>query len=429
MYSKKTVDQKRGSFFKSVAVTVGCALLALVLLPRLASAQTPQVEPQPAQAARAINTFSMELFKKLSKKDKNLIVSPYSVSSALAMCYLGAEGTTAKEMEQALHFNTSIHASFAALQKRMNDVSTDTAVVQVANALWPSVKMKMKDEFVQRVKEYYRAPIQQLDFSNNPKASADTINAWTKEKTRGRITNIVSERDFRQSKSSTSLVLTNAVYFRSQWAKEFSPKLTKRAPFFMENGATRNVDLMSQRGSFAYYDTGKAQLLRLPYKNDAFEMIVMLPKKDISIAQQVETLSTSDLERWLGLSQNKDVLVFLPKFRLEQTFELVDPLKEMGMKEAFSETKADFRRIGTLNNVSPYIGKVRHKTFIEVGERETEAAAVTAVITVGATSFGGKRPEPILFRADRPFIYLIRDRATGVILFVGRYADPVEIAK
>ena len=396
-------------------------LFVLIALFCSAAPRSAMASTNPNAAVRAVNSFSVELFKELSKSEKNLCVSPYSVSSALAMCYLGAEGSTAKEMERVLHFTQTISPSFAALQKRLNSVSEKVATIEVANALWSSIRMKLKPEYESAVKKYYRTPIRRLDYANKAQEAVATINSWTNQKTRGKIPTILTLRDIN---NRTSLVLTHAIYFRSVWLSGFNESATQEEPFHQESGAKTSVKLMYQSGGFSYADVGQARLLSLPYAKGEFDMVFILPRD--TFPQLLKQLNPKALESWLGALRSTTVRVYIPKFKQEQRLELKEPLQNLGMERSFTNG-ADFSGMGTMDGNGTQINQVIHKTFIEVSEKKTEAAAVTAIVMKETSPGPGNRPpapEPILFRADHPFLYLIRDRTTGVILFIGRYMEP-----
>jgi serpin B len=222
-------------------------------------------------------------------------------------------------------------------------------------------------------------------------------------------------------KPLTRLILTNAIYFKSAWAQEFSKDATKDEPFQLGGGQTKNVPLMNQQKRFRYFESEQLQALELPYQQGALGMIVILPRKVDGLSELEKALTQQNVNKWIDGMNSRLVRVFLPRFKIEAQFGLADTLKSMGMTDAFSDTKADFSGIATMEKL--FIFDVVHKAFVDVNEEGTEAAAATAVI-MGVRSAVVRPEEPVVFRADHPFIFAIRHRDSGAILFLGRLAKP-----
>lgn len=367
-----------------------------------------------AEAASAVNRFAFDIYSHAAKNKGSVFLSPYSISSALSMTYAGARGGTAAEMERVLHISPDIHKHMAALTSEMNSVPREQAIVSAANAVWPAKQERLLPEFVQTVREGYRAGIAPLNYKSDPPGAAKTINAWVSRHTEGKINDIISPNALTKQ---TSLVLTNAVYFKSEWQSKFEPDASLPAPFHVSDSKSVKVMMMHRTGrDVKYIRTENAAIAELPYRDARFSMLVMLPDEKTNISDFEKELTAEKLSKWRAAMKPEYVSLYLPRFRTEASYELSDMLKEMGMPSAFNG-EADFSGIN--GKMDMFIGGVLHKTFIEVGEEGTEAAAATAVIL---NKMSAPSPEtPIEFRADRPFVYIIRDNASGAILFIGRY--------
>ena len=379
-----------------------------------------------AAAAGAINAFTLDLYGKLSEKEKgNLFFSPYSIVSALGMTYAGASGNTAAEMEKVLHFKgPEIHASMGALISRYESLPEKSGVLATANRLWPSKDEKLRFPYVRLLKDDYRSDVAALDFAVDPDGARKAVNAWVEEKTKGKIKDLLEGPDVGKD---TVLILTNAIYFNSLWAYPFDAKETKSLPFFVAKGKTVDLPTMSRKERFSYGEADGVQFVKLPYKVPGVSMLVLLPRTTDKFDQMQlleQKLSGANglktLERWISTMELQRVNVWLPKFEQEQRFSLKDTLEALGMQDAFS-AKADFSGIfepEENRNVPVFINAVIHQTFVAVDEEKTEAAGATAV---GIQKMSIALPEDSVdFRADHPFLYLIMDDATGTILFMGR---------
>ena len=365
------------------------------------------------------NAFAFDLYAKLAARKGNLFFSPYSISTALAMTYAGASGETARQMAAALHFNLSpnhLHAAQAALIKMLN-APGQSYQLAVANALWGQSGLPFQPEFLELTRQYYGAGLQEVDYATQTERARVIINQWVEEQTHHKITELIKRG---MLDALTRLVLTNAIYFKGKWETQFKTENTQQAPFYMSDREKANIPLMYQEGKFRYGENGQMQILELPYSGADLSMLILLPKPSLSLKKLEAGLTPENLRRWLSRLSSQKADVFLPRFKLTQEFTLNNILQELGMKDAFDEQLADFS--GMTSADSLYITGVVHKAFVETNEEGTEAAAATAVI------MGGKSiqidAEPFLFRADHPFVFLIRDRRSGSVLFMGRVADP-----
>ena len=372
------------------------------------------------QAVRSVNKFTFEIYGHLASKNSNgLFLSPYSISSALSMTYAGAKGKTAGEMEKVLHLDSEIHRNMAALINDINSVPGETATVKTANALWPAEDKHILESYTGKVSRFYEATVAQLNYREKPEEARETINRWVDRETEGKIKDLLVEGVLTKD---TSLVLTNAIYFRSEWMTKFDPQNSRAMPFYTSPSKSVPTVMMTKTDKgVRYTKEHDLEITEIPYRNNRFSMLVLLPSKGIKLENIEKKLDHLKFTEWTAFMSAQKVRLTIPKFKAEQSFELNDALKEMGMASAFTASEADFSGMSGKKNL--YIGSAIHKTFLDVGEDGTEAAAATAVIMT-KTSMMPDNEETIEFKADRPFIYLIRDNQTGVILFIGRYTKP-----
>jgi len=374
---------------------------------------------QPMAEVVAGNTqFAVELYEKLRARPGNLFLSPHSLSTALAMTYTGARGETAAQMARVLHFKAEpgpLSAAFRALNEQIDagDASRPFEL-STANAFWGGKDERFLPEFLRLLTEYYRAGLRQVDFLQAEQARR-TINAWVEAQTNGKIRDLLQPRDLGPD---TALVLTNAIYFKGNWAHPFPKTSTREEDFTLTDGAKIRVPTMRQTGRLRFLDGPGFQALELPYAGDALSMVVLLPQKADGLAALEESLSAKKLEDWLSKLSTRTVAVSMPRFKFEAGFELKDALSALGMPLAFSGP-ADFSGMNGGHDL--FLSAVIHKAFLDVNEEGTEAAAASAVVV----SRGKARFEPVVtFRAEHPFLFLIRDNSSGSLLFLGRVADP-----
>ncbi|MCK4752616.1 MAG: serpin family protein [Planctomycetes bacterium] len=384
-----------------------------------------QRKPNTELITQANNKFATDLYAKLSTTKGNLFFSPYSISTALAMTYAGAKNDTAAQMAEALNFPTEpamtkeqFHYNFGAVIKNLNSQGEKGNYdLTIANALWGQAGYGFLDEYLELVKTNYDSQLNKVDFIKNTEAARLTINKWVEDKTNDKIKNLLQKGVLN---NLTRLVLTNAIYFKGNWADQFKTERTKDQPFTLITGDKIDVPMMNRTEKFSYTEADSLQVLELPYVEDELSMIILLPKKDSSLAELENGLTSENLSTWMKQLIKREVIVAVPKFKMESKFDLVPVLKSMGMKNAFTG-KADFSGMNGRKDLA--ISAVVHKAYVDVNEEGTEAAAATG-ITMSLTS---AVPEAIpVFRADRPFVFLIRDNGTGSILFLGRVMNPVE---
>ncbi|MDO4988785.1 MAG: serpin family protein [Synergistes sp.] len=374
-----------------------------------------------AKAADSVNRFAFDMFGKLSKKekDKNFFFSPYSISSAFAMVYAGADGATEDEIAEVFHFEPDIHKSMNILMREASSVPREAALFSVANALWAAKNYKLMPEFVHTVRKDYKAGLAVLNYAADTEGARRVINRWTDTHTNGGIKEIIARGVLTKA---TKLVLTNAVYFKSSWEREFEPYNTNLAQFKRTNGETLNVRMMKQTfNGLGYVNAGYAEVAELPYKGGRFSMFVVLPSQKSDIAELEDKLNAEEFSSLCEKMEARNVTVSLPKFRQECSYELSQIISEMGAHSPFSAKEANFTGMTGGNKI--YIGNVLHKTFIGVAEEGTEAAAATSVI-INRISARYDREKYIIFNVNRPFIYIIRENATGAIMFMGKCEKP-----
>jgi serpin B len=397
--------------------------LALAAVP-LALAAAAAVAPPAAVTDPAVvqgNTaFAFDLYAQLREKAGNRFFSPFSVSTALAMTSAGAKGQTFDEMVKTLHLPPgadAAHAGFGALMHQLQaDPEKRGFELSVANALWGQQGLPFRKEFLDLTQKQYGAGLNTVDF-NNPEQARQTINRWVEQHTKDRIKDLFAPGSLQRS---TGLVLTNAIYFKGQWKQKFEEKMTSPQPFHLGSGRDVQAPLMHKGGRFAYFANDKLQAVELPYGGGDVSMVVLLPKSADGLGALEQSLDAATVDGWLGKLRSMPGDVYLPRFKMTDEFDLTQTLQDMGMKAAFTG-RADFS--GMLTTEPLMIGKVVHKAFVEVNEEGTTAAAATGVAMVRASA--PAKEERFTFRADHPFVFLIRDAKSGSVLFVGRVANPV----
>jgi len=366
-------------------------------------------------AANSVNSFGLDLYRVLSGKEGNIFFSPFSISTALAMTYLGADGNTALQMKQVLHFeDEGLHESFSELIASL-DKPAEAYRLITANALWVQKNYPLLESFLKDIDRYYRAPVNIVDFVTDLDNSIRKVNDWIEEKTAGKIKNMLTRDDV---DSLTRLILTNAIYFKGKWKMPFNEKLTKKDFFYVNENTKVEVDMMELTEKFEYYEDDRVQVLKLPYAGSSLSMVIVLPRVNVKLIELEKDLTKEKIEQWLKNLSETRVQLFLPRFKILERLSMKETLVKMGMTDAFSD-KANFSKIdGTLKLK---IQNVIHQAFVEVNEEGTEAAAATAVI-VGIKM--AMPVMPVIFRADRPFMFFIQEETSNTILFMGRLQKP-----
>jgi len=416
--------------------SIKCVLILAVVMATTADCQsakktTASEKTDKQLVAAGNNEFALELYAKLRSTEGNLFFSPYSISSALAMTYCGARGRTETEMATVLHLPTvpgktvaakdtfaqmRFHSMFGKIIKDLNSRGEKGGYeLRIANALWGQKGYAFLEEFLELIETNYGGQLNEVNFVRAAETARKTINKWVEKKTNDKIKNLI-QKDVLDS--MTRLVLTNAIYFKGNWARQFKKDKTKDAPFTLVDGKKVDIAIMNQTAEFGYLETGSFQGLELPYVDDELSMIILLPKEIDGLDEFEKTLTVENLSKWLGKLYKREVVVSVPKFKMTSQFGLASVLKSMGMTDAFS-SNANFSGINGRRNL--FISAVIHKAYVDVNEEGTEAAAATAV-TMKLTSVMPSRIP--IFRADHPFLFLIRDNHSGSILFIGRVMNP-----
>ena len=401
-----------------VVASGGVAMAADANSPKTTTAQ--RQNPAAGDVSAVVdgnNQFALDLYAKLrGEKADNLFFSPYSISTALAMTYAGATGETEKEMAGVLHFRVPqdrLPSAFAALMAKLRS-DKEGNQVRIANRLWGQQGYQFLPEFLQVTREQYRAELALQDFVTKAEEARKTINAWVEKQTEEKIKDLIPPGVLNQL---TRLVLTNAIYFKGKWASQFDKKATQEAPFKLALKKTVNVPMMHRKEKYKHATMDDAQILELPYVGNELSMFIVLPQTVDGLLELEKRLTPTNLGTWLSALRKKEVNVYLPRFTMTSQFQMNEVLKSMGMPSAFTPDAADFSGMDGKRDL--FISAVIHKAFVDVNEEGTEAAAATGVV-VGLTSVQ-ITPE---FRADHPFLFLIRDNRTGAILFVGRMVNP-----
>ena len=365
--------------------------------------------------------FALQLYGTLRSTEGNLALSPYSISSALAMTYAGARGQTARQMEQTLHFNqrqTDLHPLFAQLDTALM-AAQGSNELNIANSIWPQEKYPFRQEFLSLLKKDYGATVTPLNYEGGAEQARVTINQWVDDKTRHKIAEIIGPGVLTDL---TRMVLVNAIYFKGTWASPFAESATRPDKFYTKPDTTLSVPFMHKRGRFSYGENDQLQLIALPYAGRQLDMIILLPRSRDGIGQLEKSLTVTSLSAWTSEMRDQQVDAALPKFKMSSGFNLAKTLAALGMTDAFDMDKADFSGMDGKSHWL-YISAVLHKAYIDVNEKGTEAAAATAVVMI-ARGIAPPAEPPRVFRADHPFLFLIRDSTTGSILFMGRVAQP-----
>ncbi|MBP1614023.1 MAG: serpin [Bacteroidetes bacterium] len=382
------------------------------------SKQVPDAEPIVLKSdfdskMNTNNLFAINLFKTtVEKSDGNVLVSPLSVNMALNMTWNGADGTTKSEMQQMLgnegYTPSEINEYSKSLSEALLKVDPTTELL-IANSIWTTKDLPLEKSFIEVNQNNYNATVEEVDFSSP--ATLGKINTWCSEKTKGKIPKALD-----QLASETKFALINALYFKGKWRSTFDAKNTVDALFANADGKRPIVKMMIQESSFGYTDNENWRCLSLPYGNNAFSMVILLPNNGKKMNDLFPTLTADSWSTMLDRLSNHKVVVRLPRFKGEYAYDMhKEILPAMGMKQAFNPDEANFSKMCSLAPL--YITQVVHKTFVEVNEEGTEAAAITVVVGE-VTSVG---PESTIdFFVDQPFIYAIRENSTGTILFIGK---------
>jgi serine protease inhibitor len=369
----------------------------------------------------ANNKFAFELYSELNKNEQsNLFYSPYSISAALAMTYEGAKGKTASEMKDVFHFPEIglLRPNFASIYNNINSKS-EVYQLKTGNALWVQQDYPFIQEYMTTVEKYYGGKATNMDFIGEPDESRKTINSYIEEQTNNKIKDLLPEGSINDM---TRMILTNAIYFKGTWEWQFDKSDTQDWDFKItpENIVKTPMMYMNpEKTDFNYANTDDLQILELPYKGDKISMLIILPKENLASLGEI---TADNLKSWTSQMQETHLdSISMPKFEFDTKYTLNDYLIALGMPTAFEAGKADFTGMANLPDEKLYIDFVIHQAYVKVDEEGTEAAAATAV---GMMAGSAGPTEQKIFRADHPFIFIIQEKDTGNILFLGKVVDP-----
>jgi serpin B len=374
------------------------------------SADPEQVRADRPALVKGNTAFALDLYNQLRSKDGNLFLSPYSISTALAMTFAGAAGETEKQMARGMHFGLEqerLHPAFASLLRDLRSDGKKGYQLAVANSFWGQKAVAFREPFLQTLRDDYDSEMQRVDAFDG--AAVQAINAWVEKKTQDKIKDLFKPGDLRPE--TTRLVLVNAIYFKGFWEQPFPKTAAADGVFLVSPEKKVAAPFMFKEGLFKNHKADDFQALELPYKGKDVSMVVLLPNKIDGLAALEKTLTPERLDGVLAKLQPYEVQVTFPKFKVEAEFSLNGTLAAMGMPSLFEG--ADLSRMSDRPLV---ISRVVHKAVVDVNEEGTEAAAATGV--------SGDEGEPVKFRADHPFLFLIRDNRSGSVLFLGRLTNP-----
>lgn len=418
----------KGTIMKPVK-RITCFLLIVVVAAVVACGDDSVTPPPQAEPARPVpetldlridrtNAFAFDLYRELSSSGDNLVLSPHSIITAFAMAYAGARGTTERQMANVLHFNYP-QAGFHSLIKELNDVlesrgataGPDAFQLSIASAAWGRDDVTYLPSYVDTLSADYGAPLQMLDFSGDPEGSRLAINQWVSDRTHGLVQDLFPAGSITPV---TYLALANTIFFHASWLHQFDPAYTGNLAFTRLDGSTVSVPVMSGEDYFPYYSGQGYQAVALRYKGEEVSMLLILPDAG-TFGDFEASFSAAEVDSIVSSLRARDVIVRLPRFSFESTFGLSETLSAMGMPSAF-KPGANFSGMDGTDDGVPWISFAGHRVFISVDEYGTLAAA--------GTGLGFSLGMPPVFDAVRPFLFVIRDDATGTILFLGRVLDP-----
>lgn len=386
-----------------------------------------QHAPQLNSVAEANNAFAFDLFQELNPGKGNLCFSPYSISSAFAMVYGGAEGLTKQEISRVFHFTQAsqdIQRGYAklngALTYHPSNFSEELRLL-LANSLWIQANQTLLPDFVKQITTFFKGGLHRVDFIKQPETARTEINQWVKEQTEGKIEDILQQNAITQT---TRMVLVSSLYLKARWDKVFDERLTQEMPFFPNKEITSSAMMMTQTDQFPIFQQDLFNILELPYiqgpkEEPKLSFLILLPHEADGLNALTKELTAEHFKLWYRQMKKRRVIVSIPKLHSIENISLKDVLENMGIHEAFSN-QANFSLISGSKNLK--LEQVLHKIFLAVDESGTEAAAATS-ISIGTTAIL-ESELPLIFRADHPFAYVIYDRSNDLILFLGKVENP-----
>ncbi len=400
------------------------ALLLVFLLQCSSSVTAPQekkeieLNKKALQVIEANNRFGWKLFRSLTEAetDQNVFISPLSISLALGMALNGAAGETRQAMETTLELSGLSQKAINQYYRQIIDFLLERdpqVILNIANSIWYRQELTVKQTFIDLNQRYFDALVKGVDFS--APTTVNQINQWVKEQTRGKIS-----RGIDRIKPEDVMFLINAIYFKGTWTTQFNPKLTREKPFSLPDGGKTTCQMMQLSDKLPYLETDDFQMVELPYGDKHFSALVILPRPGKSPGELINRLNAETLQEWVEQLQLREGTLELPKFELRYGKTLNQVLSKLGMAVAFRPGEADFSQMYE-GPEKLYLSLVNHGTYVKVDEEGTEAAAVTS-ISISITSIGPQKP--FYMRVDRPFLFLIREKDSGALLFMGQIVEP-----
>ncbi|WP_353570908.1 serpin family protein [Candidatus Albibeggiatoa sp. nov. BB20] len=377
----------------------------------------------------ANSRFALDIYAQLRSESGNLFFSPYSISTALAMTYAGAKSDTALQMANTLRFSNldNVHQAYAELQSELKQLQQNGhAKLNTVNAIWYEQHYTIKPDYQTLIEKNYATAdskvLNKADFLHQAQTVRKQINHWVETHTQDKIKNLLGSDAITPD---TIAALVNAIYFKAAWLHAFKASETEKKAFYLNAKQNKPVDMMQQTKSFGYMENELLQLLVLPYQRNDLSMLILLPKQQQGLAELEQGFNLKNLALWLTQLHDVKIDLTLPKFRIESSFDLVKTLQELGMRKAFDTQQANFT--GMIDSKDKFaISAVIHKAFIDLDEKGTEAAAATAVIMTRSGMLE-RHPKPTIeFKANHPFLFLIKDNTTHSLLFLGRITDPTQ---
>jgi len=403
---------KRWAWFPALLLLTACVNVSVHTGTSASLASAAMAD---SAVAPAINAFALDLYRFMANEPGNVVCSPLSIATLLASLTPGAVGPTQTEMLKVLHRSGSAGAGDRALLVGLeSQAREDSTAWTLANRSWVEKEFQVSPAFANTTRDLFGYEMGEADFVHEPDASRAAINQWIEQQTKGHIRDLFPQGSI---KSGTRLVLANAIYFKGLWKTPFRAEETTSKTFYVGGKDAAPVPTMYRTGSYPFVKLAHARMVELPYRGDHLSMLVILPDEHDGIGTLENSIEAGTLNSWVSQLRAHEVALEIPKFKSERKWNLVPVLNRLGMRAAFNPAKADFSAIAKGHDL--FLGAVYHGAFVEVNEEGTEAAAATGV---GVVATSVRVPES--FTADHPFLYVIRDRATGCILFMGRVADP-----
>ncbi len=375
----------------------------------------------------ATNALGLDLYRTLGHGQDNLAFSPLSIETALALTYGGARGQTAEQMARVLHFTLPadrVHPAFGQLLQNLTAMQNDpdqtgpsASELTVADALWAQENYSFQQPFLDLAAKYYAGGLRRVNFMADAEAARQTINAWVEQQTHDKIRNLIPAGSI--DPQMTRMILTNAVYFRAPWGSPFKPENTREGRFHLARGGSVIAPMMYQKESFTYLRGEGFQALSMNYGQSPATMTIFLPDRVDGLDALAKSMTPERLDAWAEKFEYTEVRVTLPRFKLTSSFQLGKTLASLGMPDAFNPQAADFSGIASQESLC--LSDVVHQAYVDVNEKGTEAAAATGTMFAAAAM---PPTEPRVFHADHPFLFTIRDQASGAILFLGRVNNP-----